>query len=58
MLSTAHPAKFPEVVEEATGVAPELPDALARRIAGVEQVVPLPADGAALRELLLAEVAS
>ena len=58
VLSTAHPAKFPEVVEEATGVVPELPDALARRVAGVEQVVPLPAAGAALRELLLAEVAS
>jgi threonine synthase len=58
VLATAHPAKFPEVVEEATGVEPELPDALARRVAGVEQVVPLPAAGGALRELLLAEVAS
>jgi len=58
VLSTAHPAKFPEVVEEATGVPPELPAGLARRMAGVEEVVSLPASGAALRELLLAEVAS
>lgn len=58
VLSTAHPAKFPEVVAEATGVAPALPEALARRIAEAERIVPLPATGAALRELLLAEAAA
>lgn len=56
VLSTAHPAKFPEVVEEATGKAPTLPEALARRMSGMEEIVSLPASGAALRELLLAEV--
>lgn len=30
VLSTAHPAKFPDVVEDATGVAPPEPEALAR----------------------------
>lgn len=30
VLSTAHPAKFPDVVAEATGAAPPEPDALAR----------------------------
>lgn len=28
-LATAHPAKFPDAVEAATGVRPALPDALA-----------------------------
>ncbi len=57
VLSTAHPAKFPEVVERATGVGPELPGALATRMDGAERMVHLPARGGALRELLLEEVA-
>ena len=28
-LSTAHPAKFPDAVEKATGIRPELPERLA-----------------------------
>jgi threonine synthase len=58
VLSTAHPAKFPDVVEQATGVAPELPEALARRLGGKEVMVSLPVDGVALRELLAAELPS
>jgi threonine synthase len=58
VLSTAHPAKFPEVVEEATGAAPGVPEGLARRMGAPETFVSLAASSAALRELLLAEVAS
>lgn len=55
VLATAHPAKFPEVVERATGVAVPLPEALAERLSGPEHARRLPADGAALRGLLLQE---
>jgi len=57
LLSTAHPAKFPEVVERATGLQLALPDALAARMAGTEQVVHIPVEGSALGEVLLEEVA-
>ena len=44
VLSTAHPAKFPEAVEAAAGVAPDLPRA-ARGLAGKpERIDRLPAD--------------
>jgi threonine synthase len=55
VLSTAHPAKFPDVVERATGAAPALPAALAARLDGPETTIRLPADGTALRALLLDE---
>jgi threonine synthase len=57
LLSTAHPAKFPEVVERATGLELALPETLATRMAGPERVVHLSAERSALRELLLEEVA-
>jgi len=57
LLSTAHPAKFPEVVERATGLELALPEALAARMAGTEHVVHISAEGSALREVLLEEVA-
>ncbi len=41
-LATAHPAKFPEVVEAASGVAPALPDHLADLFEREERMVPLP----------------
>lgn len=54
VLATAHPAKFPDVVERAVGQAPPLhPDLEALRRAE-RRVEPLQADAAALRDVLLA----
>jgi threonine synthase len=41
VLSTAHPAKFPEAVEKATGVKPPMPDALARLMKKAEFLQPM-----------------
>lgn len=43
-LSTAHPAKFPEAVEKATGVHPELPSHLSDLFEREERLVQLPND--------------
>jgi threonine synthase len=43
-VATAHPAKFPEAVEAATGVHPELPARLADLFAREEHYEVLPAD--------------
>ena len=48
-LATAHPAKFAEVVEPATGQAVPVPDRLAACLGRPEQVSEIPADYAALR---------
>ena len=48
VLSTAHPAKFPDAVEAACGVAPALPDWLADLPRRTERVTVLPADQAAV----------
>ena len=52
-LATAHPAKFVEVVEEACGVAPPLPGALATALERQKHSVPIAADGTALKQYLL-----
>jgi threonine synthase len=44
MLATAHPAKFPDAVEKATGRRPEPPAALAAALAGEERCAGLPRD--------------
>jgi threonine synthase len=44
ILATAHAAKFPEVVEQATGKHPALPERLADLSARKERVTQLPAD--------------
>lgn len=49
VVATAHPAKFPEVIEEATGHAPVLPEALARIMDLPERIVTINPD---LDELL------
>jgi threonine synthase len=36
-LSTAHPAKFPDAVEKATGISPPVPERLAAALEGDEQ---------------------
>jgi threonine synthase len=48
VLSTAHPAKFPQAVEAACGVAPKLPDWLADLGSRKERVTVLPADQGAV----------
>jgi threonine synthase len=48
VLSTAHPAKFPQAVEAACGVAPKLPDWLADLPVRKERVSVLPVDQAAV----------
>jgi threonine synthase len=43
-LATAHPAKFPDAVERATGIRPELPEHLANLFDFPERTVDLPND--------------
>jgi threonine synthase len=52
--STAHPAKFPDAVEKATGVRPALPPALADLFEREERVSVLPNDIAKLKEFVAA----
>jgi len=48
-LATAHPAKFPDAVEQATGVRPQLPTHLADLFERPEHFVSLPNDVSAVR---------
>jgi threonine synthase len=48
VLSTAHPAKFPDAVKAACGLVPVLPDRLADLAKRKERVTVLPADQAAV----------
>ena len=49
-LATAHPAKFPAAVEEATGVHPPLPPAMADLYERSERVTRIANDLAALKD--------
>ncbi|MBS0471540.1 MAG: threonine synthase [Proteobacteria bacterium] len=49
VLSTAHPAKFPDAVAKATGVTPTLPSRLASLFEGEERCITLPNDKALVR---------
>ncbi len=51
-LATAHPAKFPDAVEAATGVRPPLPESLADLMERKEAIVVLPNDGGAVANYL------
>ena len=51
-LATAHPAKFPDAVEQATGIRPELPGALVDLMDRPERIVRLPADLAAITDFV------
>ncbi len=55
-LATAHPAKFPDAVEQATGARPRLPDALADLFERPERFTVLANDLDALRAYIRAEV--
>jgi threonine synthase len=52
VLSTAHPAKFPDAVQKATGERPALPPRLADLMDRTERVDGLPNDAAALKSLI------
>lgn len=49
VLSTAHPAKFPEAIAEATGGEPPVPRAVAERAALPERIDRLPAEAEAIK---------
>ena len=53
VLSTAHPAKFPEVVERVTGRSPPVPEGVAKALAGHESMTHLDVRFQDLRDLLL-----
>ncbi len=53
VLSTAHPAKFPDAVEAAAGIRPRLPDWLADLPDREERVTILPADQQAVERFVL-----
>ena len=44
VLSTAHPAKFPEAIERATGFKPQQPERLKARLGEAERLTVLPND--------------
>jgi threonine synthase len=54
VLGTAHPAKFPEAVEEACGVHPKLPESFADLMTRKERVTTLPNDPKAVADYVLA----
>lgn len=58
VLSTAHPAKFPDAVREATGVVPALPQRLAGLYEGAEKVTVLGNDKALVRAHIEAKLRS
>jgi threonine synthase len=52
-LATAHPAKFPDAVEKATGIRPRLPDFLADLHERPERMADLPNDVRAVQDYVL-----
>ena len=54
VLSTAHPAKFPDAVEAACGIRPALPDWLSDLESRPENITTLPADQAQIERFVLA----
>ena len=52
VLTTAHPAKFPDAVQKAIGVRPALPARLADLLDRTERVDGLPNDAAALKDMI------
>ncbi len=52
VLATAHPAKFPDAVEQATGVRPELPAHLADLLEREERCEPLANDLSAVQSYI------
>jgi threonine synthase len=48
VLSTAHPAKFPEAIARATGLKPEQPERLKARLGEAERLTVMPNDAKAV----------
>ncbi len=57
-LATAHPAKFPDAVEAATGIRPALPPRMADLFARPERMTRIPNDIAALQSLITDRIAT
>ena len=57
-LSTAHPAKFPDAVEAATGARPELPDWARAILTAKESYRTLPSDLATVEQAVEAGIAA
>jgi threonine synthase len=55
-LATAHPAKFPDAVHEATGISPGLPPHLAELGRMPERYDVLPASAVAVRDYIREKV--
>jgi threonine synthase len=55
-VATAHPAKFPDAVEKATGIRPKLPARLADLFQRPERVTVLPNDQRRVKEFILDRV--
>jgi threonine synthase len=53
VLSTAHPAKFPDAMEAITGKRPALPDRLSALMTDKERFVTLPNDLAEVKRFVL-----
>jgi len=51
-LATAHPAKFPDAVEQATGIRPPLPESLGDLFERPERIQTMPADLAAIQDFV------
>jgi threonine synthase len=58
VLSTAHPAKFPEAVTRATGRAADIPERLVERLQGRERVQVLPNSAAAVADVIARQAAN
>ncbi len=58
VLATAHPAKFPDAVEEATGVRPELPPHLSDLLSRPEAAASVDNDVDAVRDFVRAHAAA
>jgi threonine synthase len=56
-LATAHPAKFPDAVEAATGQRPPLPDHMADLFDREERVTRVPNDLEALKDIIKGGIA-
>ncbi|MEL6752380.1 MAG: threonine synthase, partial [Pseudomonadota bacterium] len=52
VLATAHPAKFPDAVEAASGISPPLPARLSDLMAGTERFTVLPNDAGAVESYI------
>ncbi|MBI2717763.1 MAG: threonine synthase [Rhizobiales bacterium] len=57
-LATAHPAKFPDAVERASGVRPSLPKRLEHLLTAEERYTVLPGRSEAVRDFILSRPAS